>query len=91
MSVAEMRMLRWISGVTREGSGRIEYVWRNIVVAIVDKMRENRHREFDCAMKRKNSEYVRTVMEINIEGKKERNRRICKIEEELVECHMKTA
>jgi hypothetical protein len=43
MSVAEMRMLRWMSGVTREDRIRNEYVRGSIDVAsIVDKMRGNK-------------------------------------------------
>jgi hypothetical protein len=38
-----MRILRWMSGVTREDKIRNEYVRSNIsVTSIVDKMRENR-------------------------------------------------
>jgi hypothetical protein len=45
ISVAEMKMLRWISGVTREDIRRKKYVRRTIgIVSIVDKMRENRLR-----------------------------------------------
>ena len=43
MSVSEMRMLIWMSGVTREDRIRNEYIRGNIGVAsIVDKLRENR-------------------------------------------------
>jgi len=43
MNVAEMRMLKWMSGVTREDRIRNEYVRGSIGVAsIVAKMRENR-------------------------------------------------
>jgi hypothetical protein len=45
MSIVEMRMLRWVSGVTKEDSIRNEYVKGNIGVAsVMDKMRENRLR-----------------------------------------------
>jgi hypothetical protein len=45
MSIADMRMLRWMSGGTREDRIRKEYVRGNTGVAfIVDKMRENRLR-----------------------------------------------
>jgi hypothetical protein len=43
MSVAEMRMLRWTSGVTKEVKIRNEYVrGGNSVASILDKMREYR-------------------------------------------------
>ena len=45
MSVTEMRMLRWMSGVTSEDRIKNKYVRGSIGVAsIVDKMRENRLR-----------------------------------------------
>jgi len=45
MNVTEMRMLRWMRGVTRGYSIRIAYVRRSIgVVSIVDKIRENKLR-----------------------------------------------
>jgi len=41
-SVAEMRMLRWIFGATRNNRIRNEYVRESIEIAsIVDKMKEN--------------------------------------------------
>jgi len=47
MSVAKMRMLRWINGMTREDRIRNEYIGRSIgVTLIVDKMRENKLRWF---------------------------------------------
>jgi len=43
MIVAEMRMLRWMSGVTKEDRIRNEYVRGNIeIVPNVDKVKENR-------------------------------------------------
>jgi len=45
ISVTEMRMLRWMNGVTREDRIRNKYVRGSIgVVSIVDRMRENRLR-----------------------------------------------
>jgi len=50
-SVAEMRTLRWMSGVTREDRIRNEYVRGCIgVSSIVDKTRENRLRWFGHVM-----------------------------------------
>jgi hypothetical protein len=49
MSVAEMRMLRWTSRVTREDRIRNEYLKGSIGVAsIVNKMRENRQIIWAC-------------------------------------------
>jgi len=43
MSVAEMRILRWMSGVPRENWIRNDYIRGSIgVVSIMDKMRENK-------------------------------------------------
>jgi len=43
MSVAEMRLFRWMSEVTREDRIRNEYIRRSIEVAAnMDKIRENR-------------------------------------------------
>ena len=75
MSVAEMRMLRWMSGVTREDRIRNEYLRGSIGVApIGDKMRENRLRWFGHVMRREESEVVRTVMNMNVEERRGRGR-----------------
>jgi hypothetical protein len=60
MSVAKMRLLRWMSGVTRQVRISNEYVRGSIGVAlIVDKMRENRLRLFKHVMRRKKTKSVR--------------------------------
>jgi hypothetical protein len=52
ISVAEMRMLRWTNGVTKENRKRNEYVKGNIGLAsIKDKKRENRSRWFGHVMR----------------------------------------
>jgi hypothetical protein len=49
MSVVEMRMLRWMSGVTRKDRIRNKYVRCSIGLAsIVDKMRKNRQMFWAC-------------------------------------------
>jgi hypothetical protein len=91
MSVAEMRMLRWMSGVTREDRIRNEYVRGSIGVApIGDKMRENRLRWFGHVMRREESEAVRMVMNMNVEGKRERGRPKKKWLD-VIKCDMKSA
>ena len=71
MSVAEMRMLWWMSGVTREDKIRNEYIRGSIGVAsIVDKMRENRLRWFGHVLRREETEAVRLVREMHVVGKK---------------------
>jgi len=53
MSVAEMKMLRWISGMTREGRIGNEYVRKSIRAdLIMDKMKENILRWFDHLTRR---------------------------------------
>jgi len=60
-----------MSEVTREDRIRNEYARGGMGVAsIVNKMRENRLRWFGHVMRRKNSEAVRTVMEINVKERR---------------------
>jgi len=59
----------------REDWVRNEYVRGSIGEAsIVDKMRENSFKWFGRVMSTENQEAVRTVMEINIEGRRGRGR-----------------
>jgi hypothetical protein len=66
-SVAEMRMLRWMSGETREDRMRRDCIG---VLLIVDKMRENRLRRLGCVMRQEETKSIRVVMKINVKGKK---------------------
>jgi hypothetical protein len=64
-----------MSRVTRENRIRNEYVRGNIGVAlIVDKIRENGLRLFGHKLRREESNTVRVVMEINVEGKRGKGR-----------------
>jgi hypothetical protein len=70
---SEIRILRWMSGVTRENRIRNEYLRGRIGVAlIVDKMRENRLRWFGHMMRREETKAVKVVMKIIVEGKRGR-------------------
>ena len=70
-----MRMLRWMSGVTREDKIRNEYIRGSIGVAsIVDKMRENILRWLRHVLRREETEAVRLVKEMYVDGKKWRGR-----------------
>ena len=73
MSVAEMRMLRWMSAVTREHKIRNEYIRGSIGVAsIVDKLRENRLRWLGHVLRREETEAVKLVREKHVVGKRGR-------------------
>ncbi|XP_050444261.1 uncharacterized protein LOC126847894 [Adelges cooleyi] len=75
MSVAETRMLRWMSAVTGEDRIRKESIRGSLGVAsIVEKTRENMLRRFGHVIKRDEAEAVRGVMKINVEGKSEKGR-----------------
>jgi len=85
--VVKIRILRWISGVTKYDRIRNEYVRERIKVAsIVDKMRKNRLRWF--IMRREDLEALRTVMELSVDER--RGRRKLKNWLNAIECNMKT-
>jgi hypothetical protein len=74
MSVLEMRMLRWMSGVTRKDRIRNKYVRSSIgVVSIVNKMRE-KYKWFMHVMRQEETNVVKVVMKMNIEAKRRRGR-----------------
>jgi len=61
--------------LTRENRIKNKYVKGSIGVAsLVDNMTENRLRWFGCVIRRENLEAVRTVMAMNVEGKRGRGR-----------------
>jgi len=66
MNVAEMRMLRQLSGVTRKDRIRNELVRGSIGAAsIVDEMRENTKSWFRHVTRREETESVSVVMKMN--------------------------
>lgn len=77
MNVEEMRVIRWMSRLTKENKIINEYARRNIeMVSIVDE-REQAERVFSCYEKKK-TKCLKTIMKINVE----------EIEEEKIEKKM---
>ena len=76
MSVAEMRILRWICGKTRKDKVRNEDIRGQVGIApIEDKLRENRLRWFGHIERRSRDALVRKMEKIDIaQGKKLRGR-----------------
>jgi hypothetical protein len=75
MHVTEMRMLRWMCGVTRVDRIRNEYVRGSLKVApIAEKLRANRLRWYGHVMRRDDSHVTRRVLSMNVEGCKRRGR-----------------
>jgi hypothetical protein len=71
MSVTEMRMIRWMSGMTRKDRIRNEYIEGSVSIAsIVDMMRKNRVQWFGHVMKQEETKALRVVIKMNVEGKK---------------------
>ena len=74
MEVAEMKMLRFSMGVTRKDKIRNEYIRSTVKVKQLGmKMREGRLRWYGHVM-RKDQEYVRKMMEMQLSGKRRRDR-----------------
>lgn len=75
MIVAEMRMFRSMSEVTREGKIRNKYVRDSIkVTSIVDIIKENRLRWLGRVLKREETEVLRLVKEMYVNGKRGKGR-----------------
>jgi hypothetical protein len=72
----EIKMLRWMSRMTKEDRIRSKYVTVSIDVAalIVYKMRENRLRWFGHKMRQNKTKTVIVVIKLNVEGKRGRER-----------------
>ena len=75
LDVAEMRMLRWMCGVTRRDRIRNEVVrGTKKVRAISDKIQESRLRWFGNVMRRDEQYVGRRVMKMDIHGGRRRGR-----------------
>ena len=75
MDVAEMRMLRWMCGVTREDRIRNEYVRGSTkVVEISKKIQEGRLRWYGHLLRRDEDHVGRQIMEMEVEGRRRRGR-----------------
>ncbi|XP_050508941.1 uncharacterized protein LOC126886137 [Diabrotica virgifera virgifera] len=67
MHVVEMRMLRWMSGVTKKDKIRNEYIRGSLGVAPIDaKMREHRLRWFGHVQRRDVNHPIRRIAEVQI-------------------------
>ena len=75
MDVAEMRMLRWMCGVTRRDRIRNELIRGTTKVReISDKIQESRLRWYGHIMRRDEQYVGKRVMEMNIPGRRKRGR-----------------
>jgi len=73
MSVAEMVMLRWNSGVTKKDSIRNKCGRANISVAsIVDEVRKNKLKPFRNVIRKVKTEALRAVMRMSVGGRRRR-------------------
>lgn len=75
MDVAEMRMLRWMSGVTREDRIRNDYIRGSTkVVEISKKMQEGRLRWYGHLLRRDEDHAGRHTMGMEVQGRRRRGR-----------------
>ncbi|KAG7310779.1 hypothetical protein JYU34_003595 [Plutella xylostella] len=75
MHVTEMRMLRWMCGVTRKDRIRNEYIRGSMKVApIVEKMKSHRLSWFGHVMRREDDYVTKKVLEMRPEGRRKRGR-----------------
>jgi hypothetical protein len=74
LHVAEMRMLRWMCGVTRMDKVSNEYIRRSLKVApITEKLKGNRLSWYGHVMREENH-VTRRAMNMNVEGWRGRGR-----------------
>lgn len=75
MDVAEMRMLRWMAGVTREGRIRNDYIRGSTkVVEISKKVQEGRLRWYGHLLRRDEDHVGRHTMGMEVQGRRRRGR-----------------
>ena len=75
MDVAEMRMLRWMSGVTREDKIRNEYIRGSTkVIELSKKIQEGRLRWYGHLLRRDDDHVGRHIMEMEVQGRRKRGR-----------------
>ncbi|XP_067138144.1 uncharacterized protein [Centruroides vittatus] len=73
MEVAEMRMLRWMCGVTRRDHIRKEYVRGTVKVANIEaKIQEARLKWFGHVVRREEEYVGRRVMQMTVRGRRRR-------------------
>ena len=75
MDVAEMRMLRWMCGVTQEDKIRNEYIRGSTkVVEVSKKMQEGRLRWYGHILRREEDHVGKQTMEMEVQGRRRRGR-----------------
>ena len=75
MDVAEMRMLRWMAGVTREDRIRNEHIRGSTkVVELSKKIQEGRLRWYGHVLRRERDHIGRHSMEMEVQGRRRRGR-----------------
>ena len=75
MEVAEMRMLRWMCGVTRKDKIRNELIRGTVkVLEVSKKVQERRLKWFGHVMRREDEYVCKRVMNMEVEGRRRRGR-----------------